>query len=133
MPSTTSTTRRAAASVALTPCPPELAFRFASGATARDLREFRDVVAAADAGLVEHHRSHYHHWARDVLAEPALADELMDAGDRGELHGEAYRAHLLDVLDSRVRSLTPKAPAARKSGKKESSAGAKPKKAARKR
>ena len=87
---------------ALTPCPPELAFRFADGSTARDLRELLEAVRSRDLGLVEHHRGHYHYWVRDVLVEPKLADDLLDIGNRMHLSGEALRAALVDAMDARV-------------------------------
>lgn len=120
---------------ALTPCPPDVAFRFGNGAAAHDLRDLRNVVEKSDAHTVESHRGHYHFWVRDVLAEPKLADELVALSERNDVSGEPFRERLLAVIDARVTALE-KPPRARKAstngGGKKSAAKSTKKKAAKK-
>ena len=90
---------------ALTPCAGADAFRFADGAAARDLSEFRQLVANKSAYLVAHHREHYHLWIRDVLGDPALARKVERLGSKRTLDGETFQRELTLVLDDRIGKL----------------------------
>lgn len=90
---------------ALTPCAGNEAFRFADGATTRDLNEFRHAIATKSSSLVQHHREQYHAWLHGVLGDPALARKVERLGQRRALANDAYRAELLLVLDERLGKL----------------------------
>jgi len=94
---------------ALTPCAAVDAFRFADGATARDLTDLRHIVASKSAFLVAHHREQYHQWIERVLGDPALGrriERLADARRGSPARDlEAYRSELLVALDERLTKL----------------------------
>lgn len=89
---------------ALTPCGATDAFRFADGATIRDLAELRHAVAHKSALLVAHHRAQYHEWVLRVLGDPALARKIERVA-RARSEPEAYRLELVALLDDRIGKL----------------------------
>lgn len=90
---------------ALTPCAGSDAFRFADGATVRDLNEFRHAVSAKSASLVHHHREGYAPWIQHILGDPALSRKVERITARRALENETYKAELLGVLDERLGKL----------------------------
>lgn len=90
---------------ALTPCAGSDAFRFADGTNARDLSELRQHVGAKSSYLVTHHRTHYHHWIRDTLGDPALSRKVERLGEKRTLQNERYQEELTKLLDERIGKL----------------------------
>lgn len=93
---------------ALTPCAATDAFRFADGASARDLADLRHAVTTKSAYLVQHHRTEYAPWVERVLGDPALARRIerlarVRRGAEGE--PEVYRLELATVLGERIGKL----------------------------
>ena len=80
------------------PCPPEHAFHFANGTSARSLEELHSALASAPGDVLHYHRAHFHHWVRDVLQEPALAERIREEGERAR-DGEHLRRTLTEVLE----------------------------------
>lgn len=90
---------------ALTPCAGSDAFRFADGATVRDLNELRHAIASKSASLVQHHREHYAPWIQQILGDPALARKVERLAGRRSMENETYKVELLTVLDERLGKL----------------------------
>lgn len=93
---------------ALTPCAAVDAFRFADGASARDLADLRHAVALKSAYLVQHHRDQYAPWVEKILGDPALARRIERIGRQRRGPGaepEGYRAELAAVLEERIGKL----------------------------
>jgi hypothetical protein len=91
---------------ALTPCAATDAFRFADGATARDLAEMRNAIATKSAHLVAHHREQYSTWVERILGDPALARRIERLGRLARrLDLETYRLDLVAILDERIGKL----------------------------
>ena len=90
---------------ALTPCAGSDAFRFADGATVRDLNELRHAIAAKSASLVQHHREHYAPWIQRILGDPALSRKVERLAGRRLLENEAFKVELLVILDERLGKL----------------------------
>lgn len=93
---------------ALTPCAAADAFRFADGATARDLADLRHAIGTKSAYLIDHHRDQYAPWVERVLGDPALARriERLARVRRGVgAEPESYRGELALVLDERIGKL----------------------------
>lgn len=89
---------------ALTPCAASDAFRFADGASARDLADLRHHVAQKSPYLVTHHRNAYAPWVERILGDPALARRIENLAHRPP-QGDAYRTELLTILDERIVKL----------------------------
>lgn len=89
---------------ALQPCDPAVAFRFQDGRTARSLRELAEAIDASPLPVVDVHRTHFHHWIRDVVRDEPLAREVERLG-AGALRGEAVRAALVRTVRDRIRAL----------------------------
>lgn len=90
---------------ALTPCAGSDAFRFADGATVRDLSELQHAIAAKSASLVQHHRDQYAPWILQVLGDPALARKVERLADKRRLGNDPFKADLLLILDERLGKL----------------------------
>lgn len=84
------------------PCPPEHAFRFSTGASARSLDEFRRVLGTVPPEVVQHHREHFHHWVRDILQAPDLAERVRNEGQRAR-DGEQLRRSLDALLGASLQ------------------------------
>ena len=90
---------------ALTPCAGSDAFRFADGASVRDLNEFRHAIATKSASLVRFHAAQYGAWIQNVLGDPALSRKVERAGQRRTIENPAYQAELVSILDERLGKL----------------------------
>lgn len=90
---------------ALTPCAGSDAFRFADGATVRDLNELRHAVASKSPSLAAYHRDQYAPWLQAVLGDPALARKVARLATKRGWDNETYKAELVDTLDERLGKL----------------------------
>lgn len=90
---------------ALTPCAGNDAFRFADGATVRDLNELRHAIATKSPSLVHHHRLQYHLWVHAVLGDPALARKVERVGTKRHTDTAGFQHELIEVLDERLGKL----------------------------
>jgi len=90
---------------ALTPCAGSDAFRFADGATVRDLSEMRHAIASKSASLVQHHRGSYAPWIQQILGDPALARKVERLTTRRTMGNEAFKVELVATLDERLGKL----------------------------
>lgn len=88
------------------PCPEDQAFRFKNGARARSLQELQQTLAQVPADVVQYHREHYHHWVRDILQDPPLAERVQQEGQR-TADGEQLRRSLRSLLDPAQRTGAP--------------------------
>ena len=75
--------------------------------SACSLSDFREKVERVDVKSLEFHvpRMDVEKWIRDVLGDRELADEVERLRNLG-LKGEALRHRLLEMLDSRIKTLT---------------------------
>ncbi|HUR68193.1 MAG TPA: hypothetical protein VM370_03035 [Candidatus Thermoplasmatota archaeon] len=90
---------------ALTPCAASDAFRFADGASVRDLNDFRHAIASKSASLVHFHKDQYGPWLHGILGDPALARKVERVGQRRSLDNPSYQNELLAILDERLGKL----------------------------
>jgi predicted transcriptional regulator len=92
---------------AFTPVPPEKGFRFyigmdmPAGLTAQSLAEFYTLIGQVSADSLWFHlqRGDFEKWARDVLEEEKLGQELGNLESAG-LSGEELRKELLGLIEA---------------------------------
>lgn len=84
--------------------PEERGFRFQHGPVARNLTQFRAIVAEAPPQAVFYHREHFAAWLRDVLHELPLARRL-EGYVATPPAPDVYREIVLDLLARRLTEL----------------------------
>lgn len=94
------------------PCPEDQAFKFKNGARARSLQEFQQTLGQVPTEVVAYHREHFHHWVRDILQDPPLAEKVREEAQRTP-DGEQLRRNLRTILDQPPRTGAPGRGAAR--------------------
>ena len=96
---------------ALAPLPDEKAFRFTSGASARNLADLADALRSAPAGTVWFHREHFVPWVRDLVGDEPLARRMEHYAREGG-DPDVLRDTLADLVATRVEELRRAAPTA---------------------